>query len=82
MLMIDLVAEKKSLGFSSVTQVTEALLVRYLPYTPLERMSRSGAIGAGAVPRLGQTGRHVAYRKKMCRTIPRRVCCRDGFEAV
>jgi hypothetical protein len=33
MLMIDLVAEKKSLGFSSVTQVTEALLVGYLLYT-------------------------------------------------
>ena len=35
MVMIDLVAEKKSLGFSSVTQVTEALLTGYLPYTPL-----------------------------------------------
>jgi hypothetical protein len=35
MVMIDLVAEKKSLGFSSVTQVTEALPVGYLPYTPL-----------------------------------------------
>jgi hypothetical protein len=46
MLMIDLVAEKKSLGFSSVTQVTEALLVRYLPYTPLARKSRSGAMRA------------------------------------
>jgi len=33
MVMIDLVAEKQSLGFSSVTQVTEALLVGYLPYT-------------------------------------------------
>jgi len=33
MVMIDLVDEKKSLGFSSVTQVTEALLVGYLPYT-------------------------------------------------
>lgn len=47
MLMIDLVAEKKSLGFSSVTQVTEALLVRYLPYTPLARKSRSGSMRAG-----------------------------------
>jgi hypothetical protein len=35
MVMIDLVAEKKSLGFSSVTQVTEAWLARYLLYTPL-----------------------------------------------
>ena len=44
MVMIDLVDEKKSLGFSSVTQVTEALLTGYLPYTPLPRKSRSGAM--------------------------------------
>jgi hypothetical protein len=35
MVMIDLVDEKKSLGFSSVTQVTEAWLAGYLPYTRL-----------------------------------------------
>jgi hypothetical protein len=52
MLMIDLVAEKKSLGFSSVTQVTEALLVRYLPYTPPVRNSRSGAMRARRIPGL------------------------------
>jgi hypothetical protein len=51
MVMIDLVAEKKSLGFSSVTQVTEALLVGYLPYTPLVRKSRSGAMSAREGPR-------------------------------
>jgi hypothetical protein len=50
MVMIDLVDEKKSLGFSSVTQVTEALLAGYLPYTPLARQSRSGAIRAGRPP--------------------------------
>ena len=61
MVMIDLVDEKKSLGFSSVTQVTEALLTGYLPYTPLLRKSRSGAICAGAAPGPGQTGRHAAY---------------------
>ena len=41
MVMIDLVDEKKSLGVSSVTQVTKALLVGYLPYT------RPGHIRAG-----------------------------------
>ena len=52
MVMIDLVAEKKSLGFSSVTQVTEALLAGYLLYTPLARMSRSDAMRAGQFPGL------------------------------
>ena len=47
MVMIDLVDEKKSLGFSSVTQVTEALPVGYLPYTPPPRTSRSGDVQAG-----------------------------------
>ena len=47
MVMSRLGAEKKSLGFSSVTQVTEALLVGYLPYTPLTRTRRSGAMRAG-----------------------------------
>ena len=56
MVMIDLVDEKKSLGFSSVTQVTEALLTGYLPSTPLLRKSRSGAIRAEASPGPGQTG--------------------------
>jgi hypothetical protein len=47
--MIDLVYEKKSLGFSSVTQVTEAWLTRYLPYTRSARNARSGAF-AGELP--------------------------------
>jgi hypothetical protein len=68
MLMIDLVDEKKSLGFSSVTQVTEAWLTRYLPYTRSGRNARSGALRSGSLPRLGQIGRHVTYTKKMCRT--------------
>jgi hypothetical protein len=61
MVMIDMVPEKKSLGFSSVTQVTEALLAGYLLYTPLTRKRRSGAMEGGEVRRLGQTSRHVAY---------------------
>jgi hypothetical protein len=68
MLMIDLVYEKKSLGFSSVTQVTEAWLTRYLPYTRSARNARSGALRASFLPRLGQIGRHGTYRKKKCRT--------------
>ena len=54
MVMIDLVAEKKSLGFSSVTQVTEALLVGYLLYTPLARKRRSDAMGADGYPGSGR----------------------------
>ena len=61
MVMIDLVDEKKSLGFSSVTQVTEALPTGYLPSTPLARKSRSGAMRAGRLPGPGQTGRQAAY---------------------
>jgi hypothetical protein len=46
MVMIDLVDEKKSLGFSSVTQVTEAWLARYLRYTPVGRNTRSRGLRA------------------------------------
>jgi hypothetical protein len=52
MVMIDLVDEKKSLGFSSVTQVTEALPTRYLPYTRWHVRAGQVPYAAGRLPGL------------------------------